>query len=122
MESSDFSRVALLFKALSDPNRLKIVLCLASSPQKHLTVSEIVKTLEMSQPLTSHHLKELRYAGIVNSFRNGPFVHYRLVSEEILEIIRQILSFLKEMEEKKSKDSTSLSRSLNLLEGDKTYG
>jgi len=84
-----FSRMAALFKALGDENRLRIILCLLSSPKRSLTVSEIVERLAISQPLTSHHLKELRYAGIVTARRKGPFIHYQIVSGDILNILKE---------------------------------
>ncbi len=48
------STMAGIFKALGDPNRLRIVLCLLDSQDSDLTVSEIVERLGISQPLTSH--------------------------------------------------------------------
>jgi DNA-binding transcriptional ArsR family regulator len=89
-----FFKMATLFKALSDENRLRIVFCLLSSFPKSLTVSEIVQKLAISQPLTSHHLKELRYSGIVSSRRKGPFIHYQLISGDILNILQEAFAWI----------------------------
>jgi len=50
-------RIAFLAKCLSDGNRLKILL-LVSRGRK--SVSAIVEALDLSQPLVSPHLKELK--------------------------------------------------------------
>ena len=81
------SDMAGLFKALGDVNRLRIVLCLLESLEGQMTVSEIVEHLQISQPLTSHHLKELRMAGVVVSERRGPFVRYRITSVNISAVL-----------------------------------
>ena len=48
---------AFLAKSLADGNRLKILLLLSEGRK---SVSAIVEALDLSQPLVSHHLKELR--------------------------------------------------------------
>jgi DNA-binding transcriptional ArsR family regulator len=48
--------------AIAEPNRLQIVELLRSGP---LTVGEIAKRLELSQPQTSKHLRILNEAGLV---------------------------------------------------------
>ena len=89
-----FLKMATFFKAMADENRLRIIFCLLSSFPKSLTVSEIVEKLAISQPLTSHHLKELRYAGIVSSRRKGPFIHYQLISGDILNILQEAFAWI----------------------------
>jgi len=66
---------AFLAKSLSDGNRLRI-LVLNSNGRK--SVSAIVEALELSQPLVSHHLKELKRSLMVKVEREGPFVDYEL--------------------------------------------
>lgn len=81
-------RAAFLAKSLSDGNRLKILL-LVSRGRK--SVSAIVEALALSQPLVSHHLKELKRALLVEVEREGPFVFYHLADARILNVL-QILS------------------------------
>ncbi len=84
--------IALLFKALSDENRLRIVLAISEAEGGSLTVSEIVKKLDISQPLVSHHLKELKFAGLLDPERRGPFIHYRLsVPNELVSLLEKAL-------------------------------
>lgn len=68
----DFIRV---MKALSDPNRVKVVKVLQ---QRDMCVCEIQEALGLSQPTVSKHLKILEDAGIVQSKKDGLWVCYSL--------------------------------------------
>lgn len=67
--------LAKILKALSDVNRLNIVMSIG---RKALSVSEIIKVTGLSQTLVSFHLRALREADIVTTERSGPFIHYSL--------------------------------------------
>jgi len=67
-----FQRV---MKALRDPNRIKIVKMLQ---HRMLCVCELKSALGLSQPNTSKHLKILEDAGLVESYKDGLWVNYRL--------------------------------------------
>ena len=64
-----------VMKALSDPNRVKMVKILQSRP---LCVCEIKETLGIAQSTASKHLKLLEDAGLVRSFKDGLWVNYSL--------------------------------------------
>lgn len=64
-----------VMKALSDPNRVKIIKMLE---RKELCVCEITALLGLAQSTVSRHLKQLEDAELVTSSRNGPWVDYRL--------------------------------------------
>ena len=81
------STVAFLAKSLSDENRLRVLLSLR---QGRLSVSALVETLQLSQPLISHHLKELKRSLLVKVGRQGPFVYYELADRKILQIIKDL--------------------------------
>jgi len=68
----DFIRV---MKALSDPNRVKVVKMLQ---QKEMCVCEIQFALGLAQPTVSKHLKVLEEAGLVQSKKAGLWVNYSL--------------------------------------------
>jgi ArsR family transcriptional regulator len=70
-------RLVRLAKIFSDINRLKI-LGLAIR-EKELCVCEVCDTLELSQPLVSRHLKQMREAKIFTSEQKGKWVIYSLV-------------------------------------------
>jgi DNA-binding transcriptional ArsR family regulator len=81
-------RAAFLAKSLSDGNRLRILQLISGSRK---SVSAIVEQLELSQPLVSHHLKELKRSLLVRVEREGPFVYYELADARILDVL-QILN------------------------------
>lgn len=64
-----------VMKALSDPNRVKIVKLLQ---HRAMCVCELRELLEVSQPTVSKHLKILERAGLVNSKKDGLWVDYFL--------------------------------------------
>jgi len=64
-----------VMKALSDPNRVKIVKLLQ---QKVMCVCELQGALEISQPSVSKHLKILEEAGLVEYQKDGLWVNYYL--------------------------------------------
>ena len=79
--------LAFLAKSLADENRLRILLCLGTGKK---SVSHIVEELNLSQPLVSHHLKELRRALLVKLERKGPFIFYEMTNPGIVEILEAL--------------------------------
>lgn len=72
----DFTRV---MKALSDPNRVRLLKILQARP---LCVCEIQAILRIAQPTVSKHLKILEEAGLVTRSKDGLWVNYCLTSGE----------------------------------------
>jgi ArsR family transcriptional regulator len=64
-----------LFKALADETRLRILGLLLTG---EVCVCHIHESLRISQPKASRHLAYLRRAGLVETRRDGLWVHYRL--------------------------------------------
>lgn len=64
-----------VMKALSEPNRLKIIKMLE---QKECCVCEIQEALGIAQPTVSKHLKVLENAGLVSAQKDGLWVNYSL--------------------------------------------
>ena len=62
-------------KALADPVRLRL---LALCVRGEATVSELTEVMAQSQPRISQHLKQLCGAGLLERFRDGHFVYYRV--------------------------------------------
>jgi ArsR family transcriptional regulator len=77
---TDLREVAVVHKALSDPTRLRILQRLA---QRSGTVSELMRHVDLSQPLVSWHLRRLRAAGLIEMRRNGREVICTLSPETI---------------------------------------
>jgi DNA-binding transcriptional ArsR family regulator len=83
----DWRSVAVLAKGLSDENRLRILLCLVPSRK---SVSKIVEEVGLSQPLVSHHLKELKRCLLVDIEREGPFIYYSLADSQVVDALNML--------------------------------
>lgn len=74
-------------KALSDLNRLRIVMALGRSDE--LCACQITELLQVTGATASRHLSVLQHAGILASRKEGRWIHYRLAppagSEALLE-------------------------------------
>lgn len=64
-----------VFKALADSTRLRILALLTTG---EVCVCNVHDTLKIAQPKASRHLAYLRRAGLVETRRDGLWVHYRL--------------------------------------------
>ena len=86
--SKPLSNLEQLFKALADETRLRILGLLLTG---EVCVCHIHESLRISQPKASRHLAYLRRAGLVETRRDGLWVHYRLAesSDPIVGTIRQ---------------------------------
>ncbi len=73
------SRLASWFRALADPNRLRIVELLMGGER---CGCEIQVALGLTQPNVSRHLGYLKNAGLIADERRGQRVFYRLASPE----------------------------------------
>jgi len=90
----DYQTVAFLAKSLSDENRLRILHNISNGKR---SVSSIVEDLGLSQPLVSHHLKELKRSLLVRIERDGPFIYYELVDPRILDVVRTLSTVAKDL-------------------------
>jgi ArsR family transcriptional regulator len=77
MMMDEVEKLAEMFKALSDPTRLRLVKLLGES-RGALCVNALAHMLGVTQSAVSQHLRVLRQAGLVRSERCGQFVHYSL--------------------------------------------
>lgn len=79
--------LADFLRAIAEDNRLKI-LCLLKEGEK--CVCEIWQYLELSQNLTSHHLKVLKGSSLVDSRKDGLKIFYSL-NEKTLDVYKKQL-------------------------------
>jgi len=85
------NEVAQMFKALSDPTRVRLISILA----KHeLCVHSIVEALGMTQSAISHQLQTLRVMCVVRSRKEGKHVYYTLDDTHIADLFRQGLAHI----------------------------
>lgn len=87
MKDDNLQSIAFLAKTLADTNRLRILLLISDGRK---SVSAIVEALDLSQPLVSHHLKELKRSLLVKVQREGPFIYYQLADDRILAVMQTL--------------------------------
>ncbi|HEY5883237.1 MAG TPA: metalloregulator ArsR/SmtB family transcription factor [Pyrinomonadaceae bacterium] len=68
--------IALLFKALADQTRLRLINLIGD---EEICVCFFVEVLKTNQPKISRHLAYLKRAGVVAARREGKWMHYRLI-------------------------------------------
>ncbi|WP_280268996.1 ArsR/SmtB family transcription factor [Nocardia wallacei] len=79
----DADELAGVFKALSDPVRLRLLSAIASRAGGEACVCDLSEGIDVTQPTISHHLKVLREAGLLTSERRASWVYYRVVPEAL---------------------------------------
>jgi len=86
--SAEVDELLGFFRALADPSRLRIVGLLARAPQ---TVEELAAALGLSAGTTSHHLRRLSEAGLVEARAEGYYRTYSLRDEALREKAARLL-------------------------------
>ena len=80
LSDDEAQATAAIFRALSDPARVKIVNLLATSGEP-VCACEFEPALGLSQPTVSHHLKKLTDAGLLDRERRGKWAYFSLRPE-----------------------------------------
>jgi ArsR family transcriptional regulator len=70
---------ALVFKALADPNRLRLLSIVKGAEAGEACVCDLTEPLDLGQPTVSHHLKILVDAGLLHREKRGTWAYYSLV-------------------------------------------
>ncbi len=81
-----------VLRALCHPLRMKILEFIDKN--KSINVNKIYNTLKLEQSITSQHLRILRAAGIVNTEREGKFIHYTIDYEKVSSVLKVVRNFL----------------------------
>ncbi len=82
-----------LFKVISEPNRVRILMMLL---QKPLCVCEITSILELSTATVSNHLSYLRKEGFIEDKKDGKWINYRISQNIEDPIIKNIINSIPE--------------------------
>lgn len=90
LSSAQAADLAVAFKALGDPVRLRLFSLIASHADGEACVCDLSGEFDVSQPTISHHLKVLREAGLLTSERRASWVYYR-ASVEALQSLAALL-------------------------------
>jgi ArsR family transcriptional regulator len=93
IQSNDIEKVSKLFKAISDPTRIKILYALQFN---ELCVCDISIILNMSQSSISHQLKTLKDVDLVRTRKDGKTRFYRLADEHIHKLFAQVIDHVNE--------------------------
>jgi ArsR family transcriptional regulator len=84
----DVRESAAIFRALSDPTRLRILKAISHASEACECV--IVPEFGLSQPTISYHLKVLREAGLITSQRRGQWVWHRVNQKALFGVVRNL--------------------------------
>ena len=91
-DQEDIVEIAEIFKALSDPSRLKIVLALL---KREHCVCDIAVICNQTESAISHQLRVLRTLKIVKNRREGKIVYYTLDDDHVISLIHMSLDHVK---------------------------
>lgn len=83
----NMEKVTELMGMLSQPARLRLLCRLLGGER---SVSDLASLTHISQPSSSHHLKKLRNAGLVESRRVGQTIFYALKGNEVKAILETL--------------------------------
>lgn len=79
-----FAQFARVSKALASGNRLELLEFLA---QGERSVDALAKLADLTVANTSRHLQVLRHAGLVETRKEGPFVHYKVSGDGVVRLL-----------------------------------
>ena len=82
-----FAHFAHVAKAVSNSNRLEILEFLA---QCEYSVEDLAKLMGLTVANTSHHLQQLRHAGLVTTRKAAQRVFYRLSGEDVVDLLSSL--------------------------------
>ena len=83
---SDFSDLANLYKAFSDPTRVSVLWALHCH---EMCVCDLAALLDMTKSAISHQLKTLRLSNLVRFRKDGKVVYYSLADEHVKDIFEK---------------------------------
>lgn len=89
MSSYNIEELSVFFKLISEHSRLQILSILKNGEH---CVCELIDHTKLSQSLISHHLKDLKDAGLVSNRIDGKWSHYSLTTkgQKIINLIFKI--------------------------------
>ena len=90
LSDDEATATATLFKALSDPHRVRIVNMLSVSDEP-ICVCDFTGPTGLAQPTVSHHLKKLLDAGLIHREQRGTWSYYSL-NHEAMARLRDVVA------------------------------
>jgi DNA-binding transcriptional ArsR family regulator len=89
----ELDRLVLIYKALGDPTRLKMIMALQTG---EMCVCDLAALLGVSESATSHQLRRLRDLALVKSRREGQVLYYSLDDQHVADLIQVGLEHIRE--------------------------
>lgn len=89
----EYEAMAALFKAMGDPNRLRILWALG---HEEMCVCDLAALLGSSESAVSHQLRMLRQMALVKNRRQGQVLYYRLNDDHVHTLIHVALEHIRE--------------------------
>ena len=86
LDEHEADQLAAQLKALADPTRLRIVSMLATSQSGELCACDLPAAVGKSQPTTSHHLRQLVDAGLIEREQRGKWAWFRLRADRLADV------------------------------------
>ena len=86
-KDSLYAQLARVGKALAGPHRIELLELLSQSER---TVDSLATETGMSLANASQHLQALRQAGLVESRKNGLYVHYRVADDSVVALVQAL--------------------------------
>ena len=83
LSDEEAEATALLFKALADPARVRIVNVLATSNGEPVCICHLIEPLGLTQPTISHHMRRLLDAGLVEREQRGKWAYFSLKGDAV---------------------------------------
>ncbi len=83
LDESDAEDLAVAFKVLADPARLRLLSLVAAAESGEACACDLVEPVGRSQPTVSHHLSMLVDAGLLAREKRGRWAWYRVVPERL---------------------------------------
>jgi len=93
ISETELNRLALTFKVLGDPTRLKIVMALAGG---EMCVCDLAAYLGLSESAVSHQLRRMREQSLVKPRRDAQVLYYALDDSHVADLLSTGLEHVRE--------------------------
>jgi ArsR family transcriptional regulator len=83
LDGAQAERLALVFKALGDPTRVRLLSLIAASKDGEACICNLTDPVGLSQPTVSHHMRLLVDAGLVTREQRGKWAYFAVIRETL---------------------------------------
>ena len=89
----EWRNIAKVYSALGDEHRQRILLTF--EPRERLNIGQIVEVSTLSRTAVSHHLKNLREAGVLQSEKEGKEVYFWINKAFLIEAMETVVDYIR---------------------------